>query len=171
MQSESLRHWFRRTDEALYRAKEQGRNRVEVSDSSERPTMASVRIHWKSDWESGNAEIDCQHKELIQLANELMEVFLAGTDNGIIISRLDQLLDHIVRHFEAEEELLRTIGYPDALEHGEIHQSLISKAYRLKQSFADGEVKASAFLSFVTDDVIVDHLEKQDTQFFSYLTV
>lgn len=32
MKSESYKHWFNRTDEALYRAKQNGRNRVEASD-------------------------------------------------------------------------------------------------------------------------------------------
>lgn len=169
MKSESYRHWFRRTDEALYRAKQNGRNRVETSDYSEKPSLASVRIHWKPEWESGDVEIDRQHTELIELANQLLAIFLAGATDEEIISKLDLFLDHIAYHFNYEEVVIRIGGYPESIEHGDIHKSLIAKAFRLKKSFINGEVKASAFFSFIIDDVILDHLVKYDTKFFPYM--
>lgn len=168
MKSESLRHWYRRVDEALYRAKESGRNCVVSSDDQDNLPIASARIEWQSEWESGNKEIDQQHLVMIEIANRLINMSFAGSDYQATLHQLDLLLNHIVRHFGYEEKILANIGYPDLPSHSDIHRSLVTKALRLKDSYINGEIRASAFFSFMIDDVILGHLQDVDTRFFAY---
>ena len=168
MKSESFRHWYRRLDEALYRAKEGGRNQVAASDENEKLPFASVNIDWNTAWESGNPVIDKQHRELIEIGNRLINQSYAGMGQQEILSQLDRLLDHIMRHFKIEESILAAAGYPERIYHAETHKELIAKALRLKEAYRNKEIRTSAFFSFVVDDVILGHMVNTDMNFFPY---
>jgi len=168
MKNESFRHWYRRVDEALYQAKESGRNRVVASDEKISLAVDTVRMNWRSAWESGNSEIDKQHQELIEIANRLVNMSFSGMDNQETEPQVELLLSHIVHHFECEEKYLAEIGFPDYLAHVKLHKKLVAKALRLNESCRNGEVKTAAFFSFVVDDVILGHLIEADTKFFPY---
>jgi len=168
MKSESFRHWYRRLDEALYRAKKSGRNKVVASDETERVPAAAVNINWNTEWESGNQVIDRQHRELIEIGNRLINQAYAGAGHQEVLEQLDRLLDHIMRHFETEENILVEVGYPELTSHGEAHKELLAKAFRLREAYRNKEIQTSAFLSFIVDDVLDGHMVKTDRNFFLY---
>ena len=168
MSNESFRHWYRRTDEALYQAKENGRNRVVASDEDIRLADDGVPMHWRPEWSSGNSEIDRQHQALIDLSNSLVNMSFDGKGFEETAQQVERLLTHIVQHFEYEEQVLTTSGYPGYLGHAELHKNLVSKALRLNESYHRGEVKTSAFFSFMVDDVVLGHLIEADTKFFPF---
>ena len=168
MKSESFRHWYRRVDVALYRAKETGRNRVVVSDENDRLSTSSVNIDWNIQWESGNEEIDQQHRELVDIGGRLINLSYEVVGKQEVLYQLDRLLNHLVEHFETEESILTQIGYPDLISHAAIHKDLVKKALQIKEDYMTGEIKASAFFSFVVDDVIYGHMVSEDTKYFPY---
>lgn len=168
MSNESFRHWYRRVDEALYQAKENGRNRVVASDENISLTVDAVRMNWRAAWESGNSQIDQQHQDLIEIANRLVNMSISGVSNQETEQQVELLLGHIVQHFECEEKFLTEIGFPDYPAHAKLHKRLTAKALRIKEACRTGEVKAAAFFSFVVDDVILEHLMEVDTKFFPY---
>lgn len=53
--AESFRHWYRRVDDALYQAKQRGRNQVYASDGLERLDPMALQLDWCTDWESGES--------------------------------------------------------------------------------------------------------------------
>ena len=168
MSNESFRHWYRRTDEALYQAKETGRNRVFASDEDIRLSDDAVPMNWRSEWSSGNKDIDKQHRTLIEIANKLINMSFEAKGFEETAHQVELLLSHIVAHFEFEEKVLATSGYPGYLSHAELHNNLVSKALRLNESYRRGEVKTTAFFSFVVDDVVLGHLMEADTKFFPF---
>ena len=148
MKVESFRHWYRRLDKALYQAKQTGRNRVVVSDGSEKMPIRAFDLEWRLDLQSGNNEIDKQHQELFKIGNRLINLSLEGANQEQIMKQLELLLDHTLSHFAFEEKILEQAGYPDLRHHEEIHDELASKALRLRESFINGDIKAPAFFSF-----------------------
>ena len=152
--NQSFKSWYKRADRALYLAKESGRNRVVASDVQEQP-VASVNIEWKRDWESGHKEIDEQHQDLVIQGNRLINLSLLQANHEQIMKQLEVVLKTIIDHFNEEEQILINIGYPDSQKHANIHQDLIEKALNLKQSYLNGELKLSAFFSFIFDFIII----------------
>lgn len=169
MQSESFRHLYIRLDHALYQAKENGRDCVVASDERIQIPSDQMRIEWRSVWESGNTIIDTQHKELLQIANNLLDL----TSNAYICQdeeeKIDLLLKHIEKHFEAEEKILEQIGFPNYENHVAVHQSLLLRVSGLNRNCGNGEINTAAFYSFVVDDVVLGHLLEDDIKFFPYL--
>ncbi len=169
LKSESLKHWFRRTDEALYRAKQQGRNLVVAADGSEESALlTSLHVIWQHEWESGNEEIDQQHRAIIQTGNQLINASQEGVTRKELIEGLERLLSQMVSHFECEERIIALCGYPEYKLHASIHQGLVAKARHLQKSFENGELTPAAFFSFIVDDLIIGHLVEDDLKFFSY---
>ncbi|NCC76642.1 MAG: diguanylate cyclase [Clostridia bacterium] len=168
MRAESLRHWLRRTDDALYQAKQGGRNQVVDAASQDKTVMSSSRFDWQPEWNSGNAEIDSQHQELIRIANQLLHLYLSNARPHQMKSQLELMFQHVVVHFEAEEKLLADVGYPDMPSHARIHEKLVAKLNRLYQDYQSGDIKPSAFFSFVIDDVLMEHLAKVDKLYFDW---
>ncbi|MGE5677977.1 MAG: diguanylate cyclase [Pseudomonadota bacterium] len=166
MKSESFRHLYKRTDDALYRAKQEGRNRVMAAKYDDGQPEAYVKLVWRKEWESGNSDIDKQHQELIDMADCLIEISLAGKGYTETTAQLEKLLEHIAYHFDFEENILANAGFSGYKEHVEAHRKLVAKAMELDTAYRKGEVKSSAFFSFLVDDIILGHMTDEDTKFF-----
>ncbi|NTV89047.1 MAG: diguanylate cyclase [Clostridiales bacterium] len=169
MKSESFRSWYRRVDNAMYLAKQQGRNRVIQSTESDSLTVSPIHLEWRIEWESGISSIDRQHMELIEIANALLSMTFTSADKASLSLLLDRLLNCISSHFTDEEKVMHDIGYPSLEQHSLAHRKLSSKALRLKASYNNGEIRPSAFFSFIVDDVILDHMIESDTAYFQYI--
>jgi hemerythrin-like metal-binding protein len=160
---ESYSELFRRADEALYNAKENGRNRVMTHDA----LINLLNIKWNNRWSSGDENIDKQHKELIDIANEVLAVIVTNTDFKEIERKLSEFIEHLSNHFSYEEKLLTDIGYTDIENHKSIHSALLQKAMELKEPEGAAKVKESKIVAFLINDVVVGHLLVDDVDFFS----
>lgn len=168
MNTESFNNWYKRLNGALYRAKEAGRNRVVTADEQEILPLALLNLQWKDEWESGNKNIDDQNKKLIELISSLIHMSLSAAESEKATYQLDTLIEHIVQHFDYEEQVLFDIGYFDYDKHSKIHKNLVGKAFQLKESYHNGDLKPSVFFSFMVDEVIIGHLINDDMKFFPY---
>nr|WP_295969958.1 diguanylate cyclase [uncultured Bacillus sp.] len=166
---EGFYEWYKRADEALYRAKSGGRNRVVSAENEQHIPIASVRLEWKEEWESGNQKIDEQHQDLIKQGNSLIYMILSNADYEQTLQQLEIVLNHIMKHFASEELILASIKYPGYKKHMRIHKSLVERAMQLKEAYLNGEFKASAFFSFIVDDIIIGHMLHADREYFPYI--
>ena len=167
--NESFYNWYKRTDEALYCAKKGGRNLVICSYQQENTSIAKVHLDWKSEWECGHQQIDGQHKELVKQGDILIQMSLSNEEYEKILHQLDIVLNHIVVHFDTEEQILKDIGFPGYETHATIHKNLVEQALQLKESYQNGQLKSSSFFSFIVDEIIIGHMLDQDRKFFSYI--
>ena len=71
---------------------------------------------WKDAYSVGNALLDSQHKQLIDLVNELN----GDAELAAVLAGLQRYGDV---HFRAEESLLEAVGYPDLEQHRKYHQA------------------------------------------------
>lgn len=166
--TESVRHWYKRTDDALYQAKSQGRNRVVAYSQATRP-IATIQLKWREEWICGNTQIDEQHQEMVKRAAGLFAMLYANEDFAKMLDQLDALLLQIADHFKTEEQIQAEAGYPDVGQHVKAHEDLVKKALYLKECYQKGELNAAAFFSFIIDDVVMDHMIREDVKFFPYL--
>ncbi len=171
--AESAEVWFRRLDEALYTAKEEGRNRVVVdrrgnSDEWAAGNGASVlRLVWQEAYECGEPTIDGQHRQLFDLANALIDAsFETKASPGGFEQALDRLLAHIVQHFADEEALLAEHRYPRLQAHKAAHAKLLARAAELRTEADSGALKLGVFVEFLANDVIARHIFKVDRDFY-----
>jgi len=170
---ESAQIWFGRADQALYRAKEGGRNRVYVDERGSSDIWAVesgpsvIRLVWQEAYECGEPTIDREHRELFALANVLLDAsFKKGSSQHAFSAALEKLLTHIARHFADEEALLARHGYKDLEAHRRAHAGLLARAGELKASAAAGHSTLGDLVEFLANSVVAQHLFKVDREFF-----
>lgn len=161
--------WLARADAAAYRAKRSGRNCVELAarlgGTAESVALGCLQLVWRDAYACGNATIDGQHEALFAHANELLNATLSG-DEEQMRPLLESLITECSRHFEDEERLLLWAGYSGVEEHAASHGKLLDKARRLYQACFDGRTDLAEVISFVTRELVANHLLKEDRRHF-----
>jgi len=169
MLNEIFPRWYDRTDAALYQAKKAGRNRVVAASNKYSSDFAPIKLEWNSEWESGNREIDAQHRKLLLLGNKLIDMSISKVTNDLMIKNLDLLVEEVTAHFAHEEQILAKLDYPQYEVHANIHKGLIVKAKYLKETYSAGEVKPADLFSFIVSELVLEHMLIEDVKFFSFL--
>lgn len=82
------------------------------------------KIQWNDELSVGVEQIDDQHKELIRIANALINAVTLERDQRIINNVLNKLREYTIHHFNSEEQLMEKIGFPKRGEHATEHARL-----------------------------------------------
>jgi diguanylate cyclase (GGDEF)-like protein/hemerythrin-like metal-binding protein len=162
--------WFNRVDKALYVAKENGRNTVFAYENSSTDISVQVKIKWHEEWACGNEAIDKDHLELLNLGNLLMESSYNISTRETLIENVNRFLNHVTKHFENEEAILKRAGYKQLDEHIAAHRQLIKKTMELKDKLEGNKVDSQELFHYLLNEVVIGHIVKEDTKFFSYFT-
>mgnify|MGYP000888472365 CR=1 FL=1 len=173
---ESWQEWFERADQALYRAKESGRNQVQlapdptVPESSAEYVVANfVQLVWRPAFESGDERIDHGHRQLFTDANELLGAILSEQAIDRVGAIVDRLIADVLEHFRDEEAVVAAAGFPGLAEHKLLHAELANKALQLVEDYRVGKQGVGEVFQFLTYDVVTKHMLGADRQFFAYL--
>jgi hemerythrin len=99
-------------------------------------------IVWNNMYSVNVAQIDAQHKKLVDLVNQLHDSIKSGQKDKALTSIYNELISYTIIHFRDEEALMRKAGYSEIDEHIEIHKSLVERVKKLQKSYFDGNPDA-----------------------------
>ncbi len=170
---ESEATWFGRADEALYAAKNAGRNRFMIDERGSSDLWASdqsamiLRLSWHESYDCGEPTIDQEHRKLFELANALIDAtFKRATSPEAFDAALGKLLGHVVHHFADEEAILAQHHYAGLEAHAQAHKRLVERALQLRDAAAAGGVTVGELVDFLADEVVARHMLKTDREFY-----
>ena len=173
--AESFLDWYRRADEALYLAKETGRNRVETGriarDDQTSPIGRSIflRLVWRDEFRCGQETIDRQHRDIFEKANGLIDAFFLEAEPDEIARRLEDFQAAVTEHFRSEEEVLEKTDYPNLADHRREHRSLAARSRRLIADSRAGRLEFKGVIGFLTQEVAANHLFYWDKEFYPWV--
>lgn len=91
-------------------------------------------VQWSDSMSVGNVYIDEQHTILIDTINQLASAE-SQNDRPVIAMIIDELISYAAFHFEYEEQLMQSAGYPGLEDHRRVHQDFVKWVDNLREEF------------------------------------
>ncbi|TYK67010.1 bacteriohemerythrin [Colwellia echini] len=127
-------------------------------------TADQTKIQWLPEYSVGNDELDEQHKVLFTMVND----FLHEDNKKGAVALYQNLSLYIDMHFDAEENLLRQINYPDTQDHIEKHGELRKKFNLLEEKLANYDVDVHHKVAMFLYNWLAQHILKADMEYKRY---
>jgi len=164
---------IRYADMAMYEAKKAGRNCVVFSTQNSSKTgidnPTTLHLNWQYSYACGDATIDDEHRQLFELANNLIDSSFTRNENPQeYYSNWERLVALLVRHFADEEAILARFHYNDLDAHALEHRMLSEHAQKLRDLALAGDVEIGELVQFLADG-IEQHMFKTDCKFYSLI--
>jgi len=142
--------------------------------------MAAL-LAWRDSWLLGIEPLDADHLELVRLVNRLIEAAQTRPPasrcshthariaaQGLQVC-LQRLIDHLRKHFAAEEAFLQEIGYPGIAEHESEHALLLAELVDLQRRLvASGAERIDEDDLELVRDWFLNHVVTEDRRFASH---
>ena len=126
-------------------------------------------FEWSGAIEIGHAEIDAQHKRLLELGEAVVESLTPPKGHTPSAEPLGALIDYAQEHFAYEEGLMRSADYPRADQHAKHHASLLTELrtyfFRVQRGDHSNPVGLVSFLW----NWIVLHIDSADRELVAWL--
>ncbi len=112
-------------------------------------------IVWSDAYSVGHDLFDRQHRELLDILNELALLKKKGVAQKDLFLIFNRLIKYTEEHFFCEEELMKELDFPGYLEHKEEHEGLVEHIFELHQDYCKhGPNITDEVLSFLKDWVL-----------------
>jgi len=129
-------------------------------------------VSWKKEYSVNIPEIDEQHKQLIQMINDLLQAVIRKSGQITVNEVLKRLIDYTRTHFEGEEMLMRNSGFPGYEAHKARHAQFISEVEALERRAKisqSSEQLVGMEMLFKLKDWLVDHIVCMDRGYAHHL--
>ncbi|HUJ70341.1 MAG TPA: bacteriohemerythrin [Syntrophorhabdales bacterium] len=127
-------------------------------------------IVWKDEYEVGHSELDAHHRHLIDVINTLYEIATAGASEAQLDETMREMDAYARRHFQAEEEALAAVAYPQLTLQRKAHGSYVRKVDELKRLFFLPSGGLSQEILHYLKDWWLTHILTMDKEYSSYLS-
>jgi hemerythrin-like metal-binding protein len=131
-----------------------------------------VLIQWRKEFETGIADVDHEHKELVELINALHDRLGEDADDATISGFLGEVFARISAHFALEESIMRKHAYDDYAAHKVEHEALLDDIRDIMDDFSAGRFRDyRRALADAVRDWFVDHFKTRDARLHKMLGV
>jgi hemerythrin-like metal-binding protein len=125
-------------------------------------------IEWRKEFETGVADVDHEHRELVDLINQLHEQVNAGASPERIQDFLGEVFARIAAHFALEESIMRKHAYDEYEAHKAEHEKLLDE---IRDIMDGATADYGSALSATVRDWFVNHFKSKDARLHRKLGV
>lgn len=125
-------------------------------------------ITWDDSLSVNVAEIDQQHKKLIDLINELNDAMKRGEGKSVVGKTVYNLFNYTLIHFKNEEQYFEKFGYPDTEKHKKEHAAFVQKVTDFKDGIESGKLSLSVGVMKFLRDWLQNHIKGTDKKYSDF---
>ena len=121
---------------------------------------------------TGNKTIDSQHQELIDRIRQFVAACESGDSKIKAIKMLDYLDEYTNFHFQEEEELQKSVNYPELINHHAKHEEFKKSIQELYDFLNENEGPNEQFIQQVKRNVVdwlFQHIKTFDRSVAEYI--
>lgn len=96
------------------------------------------RIEWRDEFATGIRSVDHEHRELVELLNQIVDKLESDEDRELICGFLGEVLARISAHFALEEQVMREHSYDQYDDHKADHERLLDDIRDIMDAYEDG---------------------------------
>ena len=126
---------------------------------------------WNPKLETGNAEIDAQHRELLERFKRFSDACRGGKGKQEIFALYAYLGTYVHEHFHAEETLMLAHGYPNLTSHRLEHQEFSTRLRHLQREIDQEHITLPLIIETSENLLrwVIQHIHKTDVRMAEYL--
>ena len=125
---------------------------------------------WKDDYSVGIAEIDADHRRLIEHLNDLFAACFAGQGPTVVKGILERFILDMREHCKREEDILESAGYSELLSHRAEQIKAVMELDDIVEKYAAGDVHdmSNETLMYM-DKWLKHHIVVDDKEFAEFV--
>jgi hemerythrin-like metal-binding protein len=155
-------------DSAMYESKHGAQGKATLSQAVSRSkTRNGNWVVFDAAHLTGVKIIDDQHRQIVQMVNDLNRSLEEGRDDAELKHLFAALLTFTADHFATEEKLMERFGYPQEDDHRKQHATLVHELQVIATEFNQG---AELSLLQSIKDWLLGHIQNADKPLGTYLT-
>jgi hemerythrin len=126
-------------------------------------------IEWKQEFALGVADVDHEHRELIDLINELYG-HLERQDSAVSVEDfLGEIYAKISAHFALEEKIMRAHDYDQYGDHKSDHERLLDEIRDIMDAYEDDARFDKDALAACLSTWFTEHFKTKDARLHTHL--
>ncbi|MEN8162698.1 MAG: hemerythrin family protein [Acidobacteriota bacterium] len=125
-------------------------------------------LEWTDLLETGNQNIDAEHRVFVNLVNKLINAIDRGTNNPTMSRLILEIQKYAEFHFVSEENLMLEICYPDFDKHRRLHFELLEK-FNINLNYLELGKRTHRDFAYFLVQWFKSHTIKEDKRIVSFL--
>lgn len=124
---------------------------------------------WSNDYAIGNAEIDCQHRQLFKIISHLHKDIQNNKIKTSLSSFFLELVHYTEYHFSSEEYLMEICNFPEIEEHKLKHKKFINSINEEITNTNGNNISTGIKLLVFLNNWLVEHIRTTDRELGKFL--
>ena len=124
---------------------------------------------WSDTYSVNIGIVDMQHKNLVNIINELHRAMIGGKAKQELGKILSELVKYTQVHFKTEENLMESHSYPDYANHKLQHEHLTKTVQEFQSKFQKSEVGLTLDVMEFLKDWLGKHILATDKKYTAFL--
>jgi hemerythrin-like metal-binding protein len=124
-----------------------------------------MTISWLNVYDTKIRVIDVQHRNLVDMINDLANAKGRGNENKLIRGLFFKLVDYTKYHFTTEEKLMSESHYPKIVEHTGQHEQFVNKIVEMLEAMKNDNAGISEKLNLFLMKWLIKHILGYDKEF------
>ena len=128
-----------------------------------------AHIQWKDRYNIGYKDIDAQHRVLLDLLNELIDLIDDGGSPEEVSSIFQRLCSYALLHFSNEEHYLQAAGYPDLGPQEADHATFVQQLLAFDQAYDPSDPRLLRETQAFLRHWFLDHILSSDMAYAPHM--